>query len=261
VIRFFSLAVGLACVASCGTGPGWWVPAPEQVRQIEMGMTVAQVEAILGPGVAVGGPPEETDPQWDISQEKPPGFRKGMGKGFAAPPNASWMFWGDDIHYVCLGFIDGRLRSTRLKGYDAPQKSGLIRERVSIPKGGRIDENTKVPRNPELEALQDKLRRDSGYAGEMITLSIDLEDCAENSPTLTPPNLEALERCASWAFAELKPMIQSGEIVVLWNAKRGSKIIAYPKMALEIEARYIDGQFRTQSGTPAQVKKLLSERK
>jgi hypothetical protein len=104
-----------------------------------------------------------------------------------------------------------------------------------------------------------KIRLQSGYFGELSQLGFALRDYAEKNQTLTPPNVQPLTQGFPALDAELKQMITSGEIIIVWNAPKGSKVIAYPKIALESKGRYLDGNFNMQDSTPEKLKALLGQ--
>jgi hypothetical protein len=123
-----------------------------------------------------------------------------------------------------------------------------------------IEENRKKAQQMGQD-IRATMRQQSGYHGELSELAFSIREYAEKNQTLTPADMAGLEQSFFKPSDDLKALVKAGEVVVIWNAKKGSKILAYPKMALTENARCLDGNGKVQDSTPALIKQLLDEQK
>lgn len=232
-LRLICLAGFALSLAGCGKNP---VPTAEQIAKLHFSMTVEQAEAVLGPGRDIDPPAT-------------------AGSSPANAARLTWKQWGNDSRNIALGFSNGKLGQSVFTKID-----GTIGRDPNAPKLPGFPQGP--PSGPiNTGDFQADFRRSSGYHGDMASLGFVIRDYAKEHPTVTPADLAGLEGGFFKPSPEVKAMIQSGEVVVIWNAKKGSKIVAYPKMILESKAMYLDGEGNLKDGTPELVKQLLQESK
>lgn len=240
-------------LTGCGKSPP---PTAEQIAKLHFSMTIEQVEAILGPGRDIDPPANAAAPPPEVFRGVPADMQAKMKSTMRSNPTMfTWKQWGNSSQNVALGFSNGKLVQSVFTKID-----GMIGRDPNVPKIPGLEPGG--PSRPiDPKNFEADFRRSSGYHSDMASLGFSIRDYAREHPTVTPADLSGLEEGFFKPSPELKAMIQSGEIVVIWNAMKGSKIVAYPKMILESKAMYLDGEGNLKDGTPELVKQLLQESK
>jgi len=102
------LVVGLGVPACAGGGP----ITQANFDKITPGMTLAEVEAILGPGTETAG-------VGTTLPAAPPGPDLPAVPGVAGPDgkmSAKWMKWGDDKRHILIGFVNDKVAFKTSRG-------------------------------------------------------------------------------------------------------------------------------------------------
>jgi hypothetical protein len=203
------------------------------------------------------------------------------GQPTARPPLKSspgmvWKMWGNDSKHLCIMFFNGKASGHQMVNLGVSLKQGgltsdeiMKRNREKFDRGfeesrKQFDRDIEENRKKAQQMGQDiraTMRQQSGYHGELSELAFSIREYAEKNQTLTPADMAGLEQSFFKPSDDLKALVKAGEVVVIWNAKKGSKILAYPKMALTENARCLDGNGKVQDSTPALIKQLLDEQK
>jgi hypothetical protein len=270
--RLAIFALILLGLSGCGDS----IPSRVQLESIDLAMSEAEIEKILGPGKIVDSPPNARPVRSERISEI---VRPSTPSGFKPFPGMVWKMWGNERQFLCLGFLNGKVVASQQTNLEADLKQGgfktseILQKSEEDAKKARLEaddfhrkvqeemENSRKRAERDANEANEKhaqqMRRHSGYWFEMGQIGGFLRNLATGKELLTPAGLKVIETAMPPMPPEFKKLIESGEVVILWNAAKGSNILGYPKSGLEEKAHYIDGNYESRSCTPAELKGLL----
>jgi hypothetical protein len=180
-------------VVGCGK-PGK-TPAPEQMAKVTMGMSIADVEAILGRGI-------------DITTSGPQNTSQQASFPVSTSNNVVVKQWGQGDTVLFLRFVNGGLSGSRATGLPGPGGSSA----------------------PSLEEFQNQLKSRQAEAersAQMAKVYALLIRISMDSGEQLPERLDDVAGDILTQYKDAAGFIRQGTIIVRWGRKLRDPLLAY----------------------------------